>query len=446
MSIAALRRFFDDRKGNVLITFAVLLIPTIYLAGMTIDYISATRKKAKLDALADAAVLAALTPNMLHQSSTVAQTAAQNVFNAQAKSLQGLNFDPKTDLTITVNDSITTRNVTVSYSASSQNYFPGVLKFAAMSLASNSHGSASFPPNIDFYLLLDNSPSMAIAATSAGIQTMVNNTSSQGGCAFACHESNPGADNLGNPNGEDNYQLAKNLGVTTRIQLVASAVSQLATTATSTAAQNQSTYRMATYTFNYNGAQEITHLTTSLSTVSSQAQNIDVMEVYKNNWLTSTNNNSDADTDFGKAMSDINGIMVTPGTGLSGQQPQEVLFIVSDGVDDAISPSPACTQKLSGSRCQQPFNTTWCTTVKNRGIKIAVLYTVYLPMTTNSWYNSWIAPFQKWNNPAGNDGVATAMQNCATPGLFNSVTTDGDIASALNKLFQAAVQMAHLTQ
>jgi Flp pilus assembly protein TadG len=450
MSIAALRRFFDDRKGNVLITFAVLLIPTIYLAGMTIDYISATRKKAKLDALADAAVLAALTPNMLHQSSTVAQTAAQNVFNAQAKSLQGLNFDPKTDLTITVNDTITTRNVTVSYSASSQNYFPGVLKFAAMSLASNSHGSASFPPNIDFYLLLDNSGSMAIPATQAGIDTMLANTKGQDGkgvgCAFACHQSNPSDLNPQNPGGVDNYQLAINLGVSTRIQLVASAVSQLATTATNTAAQNQSTYRMATYTFNYNGAQEVTHLTSSLSTVGTQAQSIDVMEVYQNNWLTSTVNNSDADTDFGKAMSTINGIMPTPGTGLSGQQPQEILFIVSDGVDDANNPSPACTQKLSGSRCQQPFNATWCTTVKNRGIKIAVLYTVYLPMTSNSWYNSWVAPYQKWNNPAGNDGIATAMQNCATPGLFNSVTTDGDIASALNKLFQAAVQMAHLTQ
>ena len=39
-----------------------------------------------------------------------------------------------------------------------------------------------------------------------------------GGCAFACHESDPTADNLGNPNNEDNYALAQNLGVVTRIQ------------------------------------------------------------------------------------------------------------------------------------------------------------------------------------------------------------------------------------
>jgi Flp pilus assembly protein TadG len=446
MTFAALRRFLRDRKGNVAITFAFALIPTIFLTGMTIDYISATRKKAKLAARADAAVLAALTPNMLHQSDQAAQTAAQDVFNAQAQTIAGLTFNPQSNLTVTMTDTITTRSVNVSYVAASQNFFPGVLKSGTITLRGNSQGTASFPPNIDFYLLLDNSPSMAIAATSAGITTMVNNTSAQGGCAFACHEQNPKADNLGNPNGEDNYALAQNLGVTTRIQLVASAASQLATTATTVAQQNQSTYRMALYTFNNAGASVVTPLTSSLSTVSSQAQNIDVMEVWDNNWLTSTNNNSDADTDFGQAMSNMNTNMPTPGSGLSGSQPQEVLFIVSDGIDDVNNPSPACTQKLSGSRCQQMFNTTWCTTLKNRGIKIAVLYTVYLPMTTNSWYNSWIAPFQQYTTSPPNDAVATNMQNCASPGLFNSVTTDGDIAAALNTLFQDAVQIAHLTQ
>ena len=85
-------------------------------------------------------------------------------------------------------------------------------------------------------------------------------------------------------------------------------------------------------------------------------------------------------------------MMPLPGTGTPNSTPQEVLFIVSDGVDDEVSSS--CSQSLDGNRCQQPFNTTWCTTVKNRGIQIAVLYTDYLPLPTNSWYNNWIAPFQ----------------------------------------------------
>ncbi len=47
------------------------------------------------------------------------------------------------------------------------------------------------PPNIDFYLLLDNSPSMSLPATAAGITSMRNLTSNQdggNGCAFACHQ------------------------------------------------------------------------------------------------------------------------------------------------------------------------------------------------------------------------------------------------------------------
>ena len=52
----------------------------------------------------------------------------------------------------------------------------------------------------------NSSPSMAIASTQTGINTMVSNTSSQGGCAFGCHESHPSSDSLGNPGGEDNYR------------------------------------------------------------------------------------------------------------------------------------------------------------------------------------------------------------------------------------------------
>jgi hypothetical protein len=265
---------------------------------------------------------------------------------------------------------------------------------------------------------------------------MVANTSVQGGCAFACHESNPSADGLGNPGGVDNYTLAKQLGVVTRIENMASATQSLMTTASSTGAMNNTTYRMAIYTFNNSGTTTVQPLTSNLSTAKTAAANIDVLEVYDNNWLTSTNNNSDTDTNFESAMTQINGYMPAPGTGASNSTPQEVLFLVTDGVDDEVSVT--CSQPLDGTRCQQPFDTTMCTTVKNRGIRIAVLYTAYLPLPTNAWYNEWIAPFQ--------GQISTNMQNCASPGLFFSVTTDGDITTAMAQLFNAAVTTAHLTQ
>src|SRR6202050_471409 len=161
--------------------------------------------------------------------------------------------------TITMSDAGLVRTVTVSYTATSTNTFPNVFALLTKTpettwpMSGSATATSYSAPNINFYLLLDNSPSMDIAATSAGITTMVNNTSQQGGCAVACHESDPSVDNLGNPNGEDNYTLAQNLGVVTRIELMAQATSALMTTATDTEQANNATYEMAIYTFNGTG-------------------------------------------------------------------------------------------------------------------------------------------------------------------------------------------------
>ena len=90
------------------------------------------------------------------------------------------------------------------------------------------------------------------------------------------------------------------------------------------------------------------------------------------------------------------------GTNQPGDTPQEVLFIVTDGVEDELS---------GGSRLEQAINnlgnrpygnssgTNWCTKIKNRGIKIAILYTDYLAVPADSWYTSHIAPIQSQHRP-----------------------------------------------
>ncbi len=436
-----MRRFVRGRKGNVAVIFALSAIPCIFLTGMALDFSAAAQKRVILNAAADAAALAAVTPTMMGQSSANAQTAALNVFNATASTVAGLTNATPT-VTITSSNGGLTRTVAVSYNANSTNSFPNVLKLitgqseASWSISGSSTSTSSTSPNINFYLLLDNSPSMNIAATTAGITAMVNATSAQGGCAFACHESNPSADNLGNPNGEDNYTLAANLGVTTRIENMASATRALMSTATTSEAANNATYEMAIYTFNYQGTSTIQTLTSNLTTAATAAANINVLEVYDNNCLTASNCNNDTDTDFPIAMSNISSIMPNPGTGASSSTPQEVLFLVSDGVED--DNTGACSETLDGTRCQAPFDPTWCTTIKNRGIRIAVLYTQYLPLPTNTWYNTWISPWQSQ--------IATNMQSCASTGLYFSITTDGDISSAMQALFEQAVATARLTQ
>ena len=82
----------------------------------------------------------------------------------------------------------------------------------------------------------------------------------------------------------------------------------------------------------------------------------------------------------------------------------------------------------------------------DRGIKIAVLYTTYLALPTNNWYNSWIAPFNVGPyGPSPNSQIATSMQNCASPGFYFEVSPTQGISDAMNTLFQKAVADARIS-
>jgi len=428
-----MRRFRRDEGGSMAMMMGLTAVPLIFSVGAGVDYGTANRMKAKLDAISDVAALAAVDHQSITGTAAAAQTTAQTTFNAQAVNLSNVTVS---SVSAAVTDSTSGRIAVVNYTATKTNLFMGLFGYPTTIISGSSTSQAGLPTDINFYLLLDNSPSMNIAATTAGINTMVAHTSAQGGCAFACHESDPAADNLGNSGGVDNYTLANQLGVVTRMENLASATQSLMSTALSTEGTNTSQYQMAIYTFNDAGLNTIESLTSNLAAAQTAAANINVLEVYSNNYLTKTNNNNDTDTNFETAMSQVNTVMPSPGLGTPNSTPREVLFIVSDGVDDEVSSS--CSQSLDGNRCQAPFSTTWCTTVKNRGVLIAVLYTDYLPLPTNSWYNDWIAPFQNQISPN--------MESCASPGMFFSVTTDGDITAAMQTLFQQAVATARLTK
>ena len=124
-----------------------------------------------------------------------------------------------------------------------------------------------------------------------------------------------------------------------------------------------------------------------------------------------------------------------------------MLFIVTDGVEDEQSGARRLEQTindLGGDPSAAPYGnskgTNWCTTIKNRGIKIAILYTDYLAVPANSWYVGHIAPFQTRHRPR------PAGLRHAWPVLLTRRTTrtsEQDLA----KLFNLAVDApGHLTQ
>ena len=457
--IQSVKSFIKNKRGNVAIMFGFMAVPIIFVTGMTIDYSVAARVHTKLNAAADSAALAAVTPAMMAQSDSVAVTAAKNMFTALMVGMPSLVYDPANVLVSYThpNGNASIRNVTVSYTEQSTNIFAGVLGAPTITVAGSATASASVAPNIDFYLLLDASPSMLLPSTTAGITQMTLLTAAQttGGCAFACHEGDHNAGDItGNPSDGmgghiDNYKWARtaNPPIALRTDEIPTAVSALISTAQADQAglATPPTYRMAVNIFD-DATRNIMALTTNYASGWSSAKSSYVIkELWGNNvdcnsQVSCTGPGSgtqDAKTDFDKAFNAISTLMPNPGNGttVAGDKPQEILFLVSDGMEDE---SDAVT---GNSRVWQAINTpihgqNWCDTIKARGIKIAVLYTTYLPLQD---------PWSVANVMPKLPQVAPAMQACATSGLYSEVSPGADISTALSKLFQLAVLSSHLT-
>ena len=464
-------RFLSNREANVVIIFAITIVPIIFLLGMTLDYSQALRKKEQLDAAADAAAIAAVRPAMLMQTDAVAAATAQAIFMSTANSLPGLSQVPTP--TITVTDVGLGRTVAVSYNAASINNFPKVLlNNASWAISGSATAQAAAAPNMNWYLLMDNSPSMGIGATLTDINNLITATApskqpaaSSQNCGFACHETNIAHDG----GTKDNLTIARNNNITLRIDLVANALNQLLVSWANCpqagvsggvmqcmSALNNTTYKAALYSFDV-GLNTLATLTTPTS-AGTKISSISLMPVLYQNCVTSTSCNTDYGTDIAGALSTLNSSMPAPGLGSNstGDTPQEVIFLVTDGVEDKIvSGASACPNAslASNKRCQQPLDTTACTAIKARGIKIAVLYTEYLQLInmgpsqniTDSWYMSWVNPYDIPTSSTGT--IAQNLKTCASPGFYASVTTGGDITGALTALFiKVASSTASLTQ
>ena len=460
--------------------YALVAPVLVFGAGAAIDYGRAAQIHTKLNAAADAAALSALTPTMLQQSTTVAHDAAVNMFNGLTNNLPGLTADAThVTVNVTVGATPLTRNVEVSYSTSVNTIFAQVLHVNTLAVSGVSEASAQAPPNIDFYVLLDNSPSMALPSTQAGITQMQNLTTNEtkaqgagnGGCAFACHQaSTNNSDSAGNPCADgtaptlnaappstttgtyycatkhgaqiDNYALARKNNITLRLDELNNGVSTLlqtaSTTAQSTVFATPPKYRFSIYSMDSLWQISLTQLMALTSTFTtswtSASANFGVMEMYSNNnncansacSSSTTTPGGDVATNYDNSLGKLSQTSYIPnpgnGTNQAGDTPQEVLFIVTDGAEDEHSGSLRLEQTMNdlagdpnGSPYGNATGTNWCTAIKNRGIKIAILYTDYLAVPANSWYVGHIAPFQP--------EIGAALQACATPGLFYDAGT-----------------------
>jgi Flp pilus assembly protein TadG len=457
-AVRLLRRLRADRRGATLVIVGFAIIPLTIAVGMAIDYGRAARMQTKLNAIADSAALAAVTTPMMSQSSAAACLAARLMFVNQVTGLDSLRIntlDPA-QLSIQVTDnasatscsatagSISTsyqRSSTVTWKGTADNIFGGLLGMMKTPIGGTATAQAATAPNIDFYVLLDTSGSMALPSTSAGLTLLRSKT---GGCAFACHSTNDEVATRKDGSTGDYYSVATSFGIPLRVDEARTAVANMMKLAGDVQVSNKATYRAALATFAAADSRANNSfllrqpLTTSLSSVAAQAAAATTSLYYKNNCPTSSFCNSDADTASSNAFSRMDGVIANPGNGTKNpsDRPQAIMIVITDGMRDESRP---------GSRPEVAFETGWCSYLKSRNIGIAILYTEYLPGAIDN--DSWSVKADQGNVLNRLPLIEPALKSCVSrPEYFTKVTTDDDISAALATLFRTLVKTAYITR
>ena len=266
------------------------------------------------------------------------------------------------------------------------------------------------------------------------------------GCTFACHFS-----------GYQGYTLSRNGGnaantpvsacatagtnacIQLRLDAVGAAVNQLIQTANSSEkVTNQ--YRIALYPF-------IAYLKTYFpltASISGSASDPTSINYAAANLATLLDTGVDSTlgsggTHFENALPSLNSAITSVGTGISTASTQPFVFLVTDGSQDN---QYQWGGSWTGSNSATTLNTANCTTLKNRGIKISVLYIPYQPIQNPTTFSNSEDFYANANIPA----IPASLQSCASPGFYFTANTPQDITNALTAMFNQAVAYDRITQ
>ena len=420
-------RMRGDRRANVALIFGLSAVPLFGAVGLAVDYGGATAAKSRLDTALDAAALLATTyvsnatASGVSNATGQAQTSALARFAAQTGTIPSLSVT-STTASVTATGGVFTAQMT--YNASFTTAFGGLFGFPTIALKGSASSSLATNPYANISVLMDVSSSMTIAATTADIALMntlttafkpvgvlPGNVTLGEGCAFACHWSSTG---------QDYYALAKAKGVTLRLDVLRGAVGNLITTMAGLNSNNL--FKLGLYTFNYAAAQVYAPSTNIMGATGSLA-NIapDINDCSANC----------PESYFASAMASMGTTIGQSGDGSTAATPRKYLFVITDGLVD---------QYTGSARVIDPIDPTNCTALKAKGVTVMVLYTPYLPLPTNAFYNTYVAPVASQ--------IAPQLQACASSAsLYFQASDATGINAALQQMLKVATTSpGHFTQ
>ncbi|HMN74172.1 MAG TPA: pilus assembly protein TadG-related protein [Rhodoblastus sp.] len=384
-----LYRFGTDRSGTVAVLFSVVLLPALLLVGAATDYARVVAAKAKLQSVADQAVLSA---------GLDVSGASDATLQAKARLALDAAFPPGSPVRVASLSLRTVSNtIVVSVDAATTTNFGKLFGVTSVATTTVAAVPKQTGRKMDVDFLLDASASMGLAATAAGRDRLI----AAVGCAFACH----------NPEGGQtisNLQVAQNLGILTRLDVLKNAVGTMIGRIAATQGPRD-TYRVAIDTFDDSPVRAVP-ITTNLASAQQFIQNYQLGD----------------NTSFSGAMPLFTGDVGSQGDGYS--TPKKFAIIVTDGVQGR-------RDRVGGFH---PFDSRLCDSLKGQGVTVMVLNTKYIPMPTEAAYQQTVMPIQNQLEPA--------LQACASTGYYFSAVDQADIDLAFNRIFDAIQARLRLVQ
>jgi len=240
----------------------------------------------------------------------------------------------------------------------------------------------------------------------------------QSPCGFACHS---------DANYNDYFGIARQIGVTLRLDVVQQAAVNVVSTMIS-AEETAGQFSVGVYEFS-NALQQVYPTSGEASTNLSAA--LSAVQTIRNSPPLTT----DApDTDFPTSANALASQVTAGGTGLTSSTPQKNLFIVTDGMNDT---------SVFGNQVLAPMtsstNETICQQFKNKGFAVYVLYIPYLPVPNVTYLQKGM-PVAEPTNTSPN---IQALQACASASkYFYTASSATAITQAMASMIQTALSSA----
>lgn len=366
-----------DRRGNVAITFAVIVMFLMLCVGIVLDYGLAVDRKRSTDNAVDQALLAATVAAGKAKESGRQDWAALG--EKQAKQHFATNLPVQNNYSVRSFNPIlsfkdNTVTATATYSAQSNTTIMKLFQKDFIAFSGETTASVGLPNYVDIHFVIDGSGSMGIGAELADQRKMYNSPSN---CAFACHQ-------MGST---FSPAAAHNAGAKLRIDVVREAIQSVISKIQEKKPRPESV-RVALHLFSTT-KYVMLPLTSDLDAALAKAATIDLM------------NNSEGGSYISFAIKSLADNLSAAGDGTSASSRASFIVLLTDGIDDSatsvwnastksytlnfnrdmtkwITSSPSKQVPGGDPSFLQPFSATPCATLKSKGHRVLAVQIKYL--------------------------------------------------------------------